>query len=246
MMTFTDDKHRSIISGVITLIIHGALLLIPILTLPITPTGQTVSGYVTGLVELKGVSRGEALPKDPVAPEPKTITAQSSAPKSPQKPQSQPKREVNPPIKAQEKAAVPPSPPTPPTSDEDSKHKGEGGNGTADTGPAVPTAPPKPSLGSGAGQLLTGGAPIYPKNAQNEGITGAVTYRIILDATGKPTQFELVTSSGDSRLDAAALRSLKRWSFRSAAEDYFILVQFVFAVDNVRVIHLNAGWAGEL
>lgn len=243
-MVFTNEKHRSIVSGAITLGVHAGLFLIPLFTLPIAPPGQTITGYVTGLVEIQGGTLNTAkeataelsMPESPVIkPQPPKVTSNE---------QPKPAKSDNPPVKTGEKAA--PKPPLTNSQDTGTTNAetSGNGNGTSGTGASTPAVPSKPGLGNGQGQVAAGGAPIYPKNAQNEGITGAVTYRVSIDTSGKIFRTEALTSSGDARLDAAALRTIKKWSFRSAEENYYIIVQFIFSPEGVRVSHLSAGWAG--
>lgn len=53
----------------------------------------------------------------------------------------------------------------------------------------------------------------YPPLSQRRGETGTVIFSIEISAEGKPTKIECIQSSGFSRLDKAALKSLKKASY---------------------------------
>ncbi|MGE5606920.1 MAG: TonB family protein [Bacteroidota bacterium] len=92
------------------------------------------------------------------------------------------------------------------------------------------------SLGDGAGMVIGfGQVPNYPKNAENEGVEGQVLVRVLVKMDGTLESAELTKSSGDSRLDKAAVNSLKReWLFKPNTEDYYIEIMFSFADSNVQ------------
>ena len=61
--------------------------------------------------------------------------------------------------------------------------------------------------------------PAYPDDARADGVEGTATVLVSLDAAGKITSVRLVTSSGDRRLDRAAIDGVRDWTFASALED---------------------------
>lgn len=62
-------------------------------------------------------------------------------------------------------------------------------------------------------------APPYPSQALHRRLTGVVTLRVLVDASGRPVEVTVETSSGASVLDEAALRFvLKRWHFVPATQ----------------------------
>lgn len=86
------------------------------------------------------------------------------------------------------------------------------------------------SFGDGMGMVIGfGQKPTYPKNALNEGAEGEVLVRVLIKKDGSIGNTELLKRSGDSRLDEAAVKSLKReWVFKPNTEDYFIDIKFEF------------------
>jgi protein TonB len=72
-----------------------------------------------------------------------------------------------------------------------------------------------PSYGAG---IAGAGGPLatYPKNALDQGLEGSVTVTISVGADGSMKSAAVTKSSGESLLDAAALRAVKSgWSFTS-------------------------------
>jgi protein TonB len=62
-------------------------------------------------------------------------------------------------------------------------------------------------------------APPYPPQALQRRLSGVVTLRVLVDASGRPVEATVETSSGATVLDEAALRFvLKRWHFVPALQ----------------------------
>ncbi|HMM47812.1 MAG TPA: TonB family protein [Thiobacillaceae bacterium] len=93
-----------------------------------------------------------------------------------------------------------------------------------DPGPPEPPAPPAPpapppALPMGPVTLGTELAvacpertpPVYPPVSRRLGETGTVVLRVELDETGRVRTAQVQTSSGSSRLDAAALAAVRTW-----------------------------------
>ncbi|HOF88585.1 MAG TPA: energy transducer TonB, partial [Armatimonadota bacterium] len=60
----------------------------------------------------------------------------------------------------------------------------------------------------------------YPSAARRDGVEGVAVVRVYLDAKGAVTDVAIVTSTGDPRLDDAALAEVKaRWRFTPRYED---------------------------
>ena len=60
---------------------------------------------------------------------------------------------------------------------------------------------------------LNNPAPAYPRMSKRLGEQGTVTVRVLINTEGRAEQAEIRTSSGYSRLDEAALETVKRWRY---------------------------------
>lgn len=119
------------------------------------------------------------------------------------------------------------------------------GSGTGDGKDKGPGSGPKRhGLGTGQGNVSLAFSPTYPKNAQNEGVTGKVILRIILGTDGKIDKI-IVQSSGDKRLDDSAIRAVKKPQYKPEEAPYHIDVAITFASNGVRTEFLGAGWEDE-
>ena len=104
--------------------------------------------------------------------------------------------------------------------------------------PATPAAPREapvipPSFDAA---YLDNPAPRYPPAALRLRESGRVLLSVMVSATGQPERVELARSSGSSRLDQAALETVRRWRFvparqgeRSVAAQ--VTVPLVFRLD---------------
>lgn len=63
---------------------------------------------------------------------------------------------------------------------------------------------------------LNNPAPPYPALSRRMGEEGKVVLRVFVSPQGLPTQVELRTSSGFSRLDSVALETVRQWKFMPA------------------------------
>ena len=93
--------------------------------------------------------------------------------------------------------------------------------------PAAPAAPaaagqPRPNpitstaevaLPSSDADYLNNSAPAYPRMSKRLGEQGTVTVRVLINTEGRAEQAEIRTTSGFSRLDEAALETVKRWRY---------------------------------
>jgi len=108
-----------------------------------------------------------------------------------------------------------------------------GGSGTGSAGGATGGAGP----GAGSGGVGTGTGhvsrladrkiptlvrrvdPVYPVAAQVEGVQGAVKLLVTVTKEGKVGPVRVARSSGDARLDAAAVNAVKQWRYQPAVQD---------------------------
>jgi periplasmic protein TonB len=78
---------------------------------------------------------------------------------------------------------------------------------------AVPVVPPNFNA-----SYLENPAPAYPPLARRVGEQGKVMLRVLVNARGTADTVELRSSSGSSRLDDAAVESVKHWRFVPARQ----------------------------
>lgn len=80
-----------------------------------------------------------------------------------------------------------------------------------------PPSPPAPAATLTQARFdadyLQNPAPAYPAMSRRLGEEGRVLLRVHVDASGRPTQIEVKTSSGSPRLDQSALDAVARWKF---------------------------------
>jgi protein TonB len=61
--------------------------------------------------------------------------------------------------------------------------------------------------------------PVYPAAARRAGVEGSVLLQVAVESNGRAGNIFLVSSSGSGLLDAAAMRAVRKWSFRPATLD---------------------------
>ena len=93
----------------------------------------------------------------------------------------------------------------------------------AETGPVAPAASiAAPAADPVPVQLRyrTAPAPVYPRSAMLDGLTGTVLLRVVVGVDGRPIEVSVARSSGHRELDnAARAQVLRRWSFQPAMRD---------------------------
>ena len=131
----------------------------------------------------------------PPAPRPPEMPHQRLAAEAP----------VGPPTEA---VAIPPPSPAPPVF-------------TTPSSPAPPSLPAEPvSLPTELSvSCPLRNAPVYPALARRMGEEGKTVLRVELDEDGRVASARVVTSSGSSRLDGAALAAVKNWQCNPAQRD---------------------------
>ena len=65
---------------------------------------------------------------------------------------------------------------------------------------------------------LTPPSPIYPARSRRAGEKGTVTVKVLIDATGRPTNVVVQASSGHSALDESAVSAVRAARFRPYSE----------------------------
>lgn len=106
----------------------------------------------------------------------------------------------------------------------------QSGEGTADSAPPLPAPPP-----SGHSLHIGGGSPLYPKNAEHDGVEGTVLLVLEVAAGGDLRNIVISKSSGDVRLDNQAKRYIQEmWSLRQMPYDYSLDIGVVFTKEDNR------------
>lgn len=214
------------------------------------------AGLVAITPETRSVPVAQVKPAPPVRPQvvkPQTTGTNQVKTGIPVKAQPAVKApEVRPQPKPQPRKEVEPQPAAKPKTDEQSKPEAEpqpAAQPAVDTATADRDAQPRPgepestnptasegnrSLGDGSGLvsrrgLVVSNRPTYPKDAENVGIEGDVSLRIMVLPDGSLEEPRILQSSGDKRLDQAAINFVKQeWAFKPNPEPYYIDVVFVF------------------
>ncbi|HET6457236.1 MAG TPA: energy transducer TonB, partial [Armatimonadota bacterium] len=79
--------------------------------------------------------------------------------------------------------------------------------------------PPKPKGESRAPSVAKQMKPIYPQDARDDGIEGTAVVLALIDPEGKVTDTRLEKSSGDRRLDRAAVDAVRKWTYNPCLKD---------------------------
>jgi protein TonB len=79
--------------------------------------------------------------------------------------------------------------------------------------------------------------PVYPPSSRRNGEEGTGMFRVLVDAKGRPSQVEVVKSSGFPRLDEAAMQAIRKWAFKPAVQggqavQSWTRVQVAFKLEN--------------
>ncbi len=88
-----------------------------------------------------------------------------------------------------------------------------GTSGTSGGGDAAPAAPPAPPAERVAASLRAEATPEYPQELIEDDVEGSVTVKILVAADGSVESVKLVTSSGYSAMDRAAIAAGYRFQF---------------------------------
>ena len=88
-----------------------------------------------------------------------------------------------------------------------------GTSGTSGGGDAAPAAPPAPPAERVEASLRAEATPEYPQELIEDDVEGSVTVKILVAADGSVESVKLVTSSGYSAMDRAAIAAGYRFQF---------------------------------
>ena len=88
-----------------------------------------------------------------------------------------------------------------------------GTSGTSGGGDAAPAAPPAPPAERVAASLRAEATPEYPQELIEDDVEGSVTVKILVAADGSVESVRLVSSSGYSAMDRAAIAAGYRFQF---------------------------------
>ncbi|WP_315005275.1 TonB family protein [uncultured Selenomonas sp.] len=88
-----------------------------------------------------------------------------------------------------------------------------GTSGTSGGGDAAPATPPAPPAERVAASLRAEATPEYPQELIEDDVEGSVTVKILVAADGSVESVKLVTSSGYSAMDRAAIAAGYRFQF---------------------------------
>ena len=88
-----------------------------------------------------------------------------------------------------------------------------GTSGTSGGGDAAPAVPPAPPAERVAASLRAEATPEYPQELIEDDVEGSVTVKILVAADGSVESVRLVTSSGYSAMDRAAIAAGYRFQF---------------------------------
>ena len=88
-----------------------------------------------------------------------------------------------------------------------------GTSGTSGGGDAAPAAPPAPPAERVEASLRAEATPEYPQELIEDDVEGSVTVKILVAADGSVESVRLVTSSGYSAMDRAAIAAGYRFQF---------------------------------
>lgn len=203
-----------LLAGSLSLLAHGgALALLLQLT---TPPPLIPAAVPSAVMEVMLVSTAPASAPVPAAePEPEQAPIPAREPEPavhPAAPTPPPPRPVRPVVKARPARPNPaPAVPSPAQA-----------VATDSTPPATAPAPRSASISTPPGYSLGAVStphPPYPWSARQRNKEGKVVVRLFVDASGVPSQAEVIHSSGEDSLDTAALSTLRRWRLRPAHSD---------------------------
>jgi protein TonB len=213
--TLSAAQRRGLVVGMLGVHLAAAWAL-----LQLEPVRQAVGEIAPVFVDWVAPPT-EVPPAPPPPPPPKPLPKRvepvplvTAAPSPAPAPFVAPPPPPEPPVVAVE--APPPAPPTPP----------------------APVAPPPPkTVAITAVEYLTPPQLNYPAASRRLREEGAVHVRVLVDPRGTPQQLQLVRSSGSTRLDEAALATVRATRFKPYTENgvalpFWVVMPLIFELEN--------------
>ena len=223
MDTVMEEKRGTYTALSLSLALHVILLLaagaLGLFSIAVPQTGDTpveVTLYDAG--SPAAAAAGDAAPAPAVSAVSDVVIVDKTLP--PETPQETPEQTSNP-----QTSAAAPSKPADGTQTGTAGNGSSGGGDTAGTGTkggtsgtsgggdAAPAAPPAPPAERVAASLRAEATPEYPQELIEDDVEGSVTVKILVAADGSVESVRLVTSSGYSAMDRAAIAAGYRFQF---------------------------------
>ena len=221
MDTVMEEKRGTYTALSLSLALHVILLLaagaLGLFSIAVPQTGDTpveVTLYDAG--SPAAAAAGDAAPAPAVSAVSDVVIVDKTLP--PETPQETPEQTSNP----QTSAAAPSKPSdgtqtgtTGSSGGGDTARTGTKGgtSGTSDDGDADPATPPAPPAERVAASLRAEATPEYPQELIEDDVEGSVTVKILVAADGSVESVKLVSSSGYSAMDRAAIAAGYRFQF---------------------------------
>ena len=221
MDTVMEEKRGTYTALSLSLALHVILLLaagaLGLFSIAVPQTGDTpveVTLYDAG--SPAAAAAGDAAPAPAVGAVSDVVIVDKTLP--PETPQETPEQTSNP-----QTSAAAPSKPSDGTQTGTTGSSGGGDtagtgtkggtSGTSGGGDAAPAAPPAPPAERVAASLRAEATPEYPQELIEDDVEGSVTVKILVAADGSVESVKLVTSSGYSAMDRAAIAAGYRFQF---------------------------------
>ena len=223
MDTVMEEKRGTYTALSLSLALHVILLLaagaLGLFSIAVPQTGDTpveVTLYDAG--SPAAAAAGDAAPAPAVSAVSDVVIVDKTLP--PETPQETPKQTSNP------QTSAAPSKPSDGTQTGTAGNSGSSGggdtvgtgmkggtSGTSGGGDAAPAAPPAPPAERVEASLRAEATPEYPQELIEDDVEGSVTVNILVAADGSVESVKLVTSSGYSAMDRAAIAAGYRFQF---------------------------------
>lgn len=219
MDTVMEEKRGTYTALSLSLALHVILLLaagaLGLFSIAVPQTGDTpveVTLYDAG--SPAAAATGDSTPAPAVSAVSDVVIVDKTLP--PETPQETPKQTSNP-----QTSAAAPSKPSDGTQTGTTGSSGGGDtagtkggtSGTSGGGDAAPAAPPAPPAERVEASLRAEATPEYPQELIEDDVEGSVTVKILVAADGSVESVKLVSSSGYSAMDRAAIAAGYRFQF---------------------------------